>query len=43
MKVLAWYTNPNGIENINIVKYLCPNGIEKLDILIVIQNSLGRK
>jgi hypothetical protein len=30
VKVLAWYIDPNGIENQNIVEYPYPTGIQKM-------------
>ena len=29
MKVLTWYIDPNGIENINTIKYPCSTSIKK--------------
>ena len=35
MKTLAWYIDPNGIENKYTVKYPYPTGIKKCEILII--------
>jgi hypothetical protein len=35
MKVLAWYIDPNGIENKNTVNYPYPTGIKKCEFNIL--------
>lgn len=43
MCILAWYTDPNDIENKNILKYPCPIGIPHhivitLELIIILDD-----
>lgn len=43
MKVLAWYRNPSGIENKNIIKYTYPIGIKLCEVLIIDTRMVSKK
>ena len=35
MKIFAQYIDPNGIENKNVLKYMCPNDFKNGEIFII--------